>query len=441
MRRSLINIRKNPSIAKELPTKQFVNDDGAISKKQILYVCGFAGNGSLGMARYYKPKNYDDPSKLENKDLELNRFKRLNVYAGSEKVKDIACGNGFTVMAAKLDNSTHTAFGFGLNQQSQLGYQAQRPGFPLEMVATPLPMFIPTESPIEKVSCGRAHTILLNKSGQVFSLGLNSFGQCGRPIDEKEEYFGSRIVHCLSESLPPNISEIECGYDHTMFLSDTGKVYSCGWGADGQTGLGHYNNQSEPRRIKGDLKDVKIIKVSSCCDTVLALDNEGNLFGWGNSEYSQFRTLGLSNQEQFNIPRLLRTQGIPGKIIDIAAGGTVCAILNNRGQVFVWGFGILGKGPNVEHSSEPTLIPESLFGMNVYNSHVKVVKIYAGMCHFAAITNQGDLYAWGKNRSKALGFRHGRDQYFPARVDINMSHARKVALGVDHTCVLADKII
>ena len=30
--------------------------------------------------------------------------------------------------------------------------------------------------------------------------------------------------------------QVVCGQDHTMFLTDDGEVYSCGLGADGQTG-------------------------------------------------------------------------------------------------------------------------------------------------------------------------------------------------------------
>jgi alpha-tubulin suppressor-like RCC1 family protein len=32
----------------------------------------------------------------------------------------------------------------------------------------------------------------------------------------------------------------------------------------------------------------------------------------------------------------------------VATTGTACMILNDSGQVFVWGYGILGKGPKVK---------------------------------------------------------------------------------------------
>ena len=39
-------------------------------------------------------------------------------------------------------------------------------------------------------------------------------------------YFCAKIVY----------PQIACGMDHTLLLSDKGEVFSCGWGADGQTG-------------------------------------------------------------------------------------------------------------------------------------------------------------------------------------------------------------
>jgi len=65
-------------------------------------------------------------------------------------------------------------------------------------------------------------------------------------------------------------------YWFSLFITNTGKVYSCGWGADGQTGLGHYNNESQPTIVGGDIKGEKIVKVVSSADCVLALN--GKLF-------------------------------------------------------------------------------------------------------------------------------------------------------------------
>lgn len=427
---------QNPELVKNLPTHELAKD-GKLKKSQLVYVCGFAGTGSLGVQRYYKPGK--DTDQVKPKEIMSSTFRRLSALQTSDKVKDIACGQGFTIICGNFKNTSQTVLGFGLNSHSQIGYHAPRPGYPLEVVSTPSPVFVPSKSPIVQAACGRAHSMILAENGSVFSMGDNSFGQCGRPIQEKEEYFGKKTITKVNH-IPSNIERVECGQDHSFFLTTDGELYSCGWSADGQTGLGHFDNQPVPAKVKGDISGVKIIKVSSFADTVLAIDGEGNLFGWGNTEYAQFRQLTNSDSLQFDSPRHLKLKGISGKIVDIAAGGTICALLNDLGQVYVWGFGILGLGPGIDQSSKPRMIPESLFGKNLYNSDVKVDKIYASLDRFAAVSSIGDLYTWGRNRGASLGFKHAEDQYFPMRVDMNLALVKRVALGVDHTCALGEKV-
>lgn len=430
---------QNPEIAKNIPINEYVKEGKTKKTRQVL-VCGLGAVGSLGLPKFYRPdKSKVEDFKKRSQALQAT-FKRIPRLKPSDKIFDIACGYGFTVIAAKLDNSSHSVVGFGLNTHSQLGFQSSRPGIPLEIVSEPMPIWLPTDDKIKSVGCGRSHTLCLSEEGAVYSLGNNSFGQCGRAIVEDEEYFGSKRVQKI-ESLPEDIDQVVCGQDNSFFITKKGSLYSCGWSADGQTGLGHFKTQWEPQQVKGDLQYSQIVKVSASADTVLALSEEGNVFGWGNSEYSQFRRMLNDESEQFTSPRFLNLENdIPGKIVDIAAGGTMCAVLNDVGQVFVWGFGLLGKGPKVEHSSQPTLIPESLFGMNAYNPDTKVVKIFAGISQMAAITNMGDLFAWGRNRACSLGLSHGQPQWFPMQVDMNLSHVKKIAMGVDHSCAIVEKV-
>lgn len=86
------------------------------------------------------------------------------------------------------------------------------------------------------------------------------------------------------------------------------------------------------------------------------------------------------------------------------------------GSVYLWGFGLLGAGPEVQMSKKPLKIPSQLFGLNDFNPYVKVEKINCGLGHMAAITNHGDLYIWGRNRDCCLGLGDDKDQYFPLKV-------------------------
>jgi alpha-tubulin suppressor-like RCC1 family protein len=68
----------------------------------------------------------------------------------------------------------------------------------------------------------------------------------------------------------------------------------------------------------------------------------------------------------------------------------------------------------------PTLIPTTLFGQNEFSDDCKVVGVYGGLGQFAAITNTGDLYIWGRNRFGSLGLGHLENQFFPLKVKKNL---------------------
>ena len=68
---------------------------------------------------------------------------------------------------------------------------------------------------------GRAHTLALTSTGDVFSMGSNCYGQCGRAIVEDEDYFRSQVIHKIDfETKGPDdkVVGILCGMDHRWVL-------------------------------------------------------------------------------------------------------------------------------------------------------------------------------------------------------------------------------
>ncbi|KAJ0182252.1 hypothetical protein K1T71_001621 [Dendrolimus kikuchii] len=407
------------------------------SSDRRVYAWGMAETGALGVHL---------PRGKRGRKSYINDFKYFwhpmrSSFAERFDVTNIACGYGFTLASIKT-NEQHKIFGTGINTDSQIGYHAPRMGHPLELLLSPAPIYVPyksLETKIKAIAAGRAHTLILTDNEGVYTLGNNAYGQCGRKINENEEYKGSMVTHNIKRLGKENIVDVCCGQDHSLFITESGRVYSCGWGADGQTGLGTFLNQAAPAAVRGDIANEKIVKVAGVGDCVLALNDKGELFGWGNSEYGQVPV--ASDQQQVNTSYALVnfTKGI-GKIVDVAAGGSFCLIVNDQGDVFVWGFGLLGLGPSVQHSATPKQIPPTLFGRNEFNPESVVAKVACGIAHLAAITNTGDLYMWGRNRQGCLGLGHLRDQHFPLKVAIG-AQVIKVECSVDHSVAICKPFV
>lgn len=108
----------------------------------------------------------------------------------------------------------------------------------------------------------------------------------------------------------------------------------------------------------------------------------------------------------------------------------------DNGEVFSWGYGLLGVGPNVQNSKVPLQIPDTLFGKNDFQPDCMVENVYCGLSHAGAVTNNGDLYMWGRNRSACLGLGHEKDQYFPFKVNIFMFLTNKSSFYLNSDGIL-----
>jgi alpha-tubulin suppressor-like RCC1 family protein len=126
-----------------------------------------------------------------------------------------------------------------------------------------------------------------------------------------------------------------------------------------------------------------------------------------------------TDELQLNVARHL---DVGRRVHDVASGGSACLMIDAEDKsVWSWGYGFLGRGPSGPELCEvPGKIPDPVFGRNEYRGDVRCEKVFAGLHHFAVVTNKGDLFAWGANRGGCLGLGvKERNQYFPMRVRVN----------------------
>ncbi|WAR16010.1 RCC1L-like protein, partial [Mya arenaria] len=261
-------------------------------------------------------------------------------------VKDVACGYGFTLFAVER-NRIQMVLGTGINTDSQLGFHEfpKNTGRVLDYLIEPVPVAIPgipegRERNILQLACGRAHSVILTKHGGLIKYIVSHV------------FFSPRRYSIIS----------------VLFIP----VFSQGNNAYGQCGR---------PVVEGEI--FKITDIASRADCVLAISESGDVFGWGNSEYNQLSM--VTQETQVSVPKYLPIKNC-GKITQIASGGSSCMVLNEKGEVYVWGFGVLGKGPKVDVLTRPSLLPPPLFGRNELSPDVRVKQIKSGISHFGAVT-------------------------------------------------------
>jgi hypothetical protein len=128
---------------------------------------------------------------------------------------------------------------------------------------------------VNKIACGLDHFLALTEKGCVYSWGSNEFGQCGQPRDKStdepehiELYFND--VHIF-------INNVCCGKNHSLLLSKEGDLYSFGNNDFGQLG-----KKSTEFNLKIEV-EIKFIDICShsMTDISIALSQEGVYYVWG----------------------------------------------------------------------------------------------------------------------------------------------------------------
>ena len=130
-------------------------------------------------------------------------------------------------------------------------------------------------SNISKISTGYYHSLFQNNKEEIFACGYNEEGACGLG-----HFNESQTTPSLIHNVPSNIVRFVCGSYQSFFLDSEGNIFSVGLNEFGQLGLGHNTNQNELKKIP-NIPPIKIIScVNACC---YLIDFEGNLWSFGDN--------------------------------------------------------------------------------------------------------------------------------------------------------------
>ncbi|OCG77000.1 RCC1 domain-containing protein [Gilliamella sp. Occ4-3] len=184
----------------------------------------------------------------------------------------------------------------------------------------------------------------------------------------------------------------------TVVTIENGEVWVWGYRNNGMQGNGEFVNAKAPPARASILVDkgVYITQVASGIHHLIALDDQGNVWGWGQNgvyEAGGYKTT----------PWFLKTPSLvlEGKdVVMINCGEYTSFALTRSGEVYAWGTSFWGQMANGKTGTIPTevhRIPQSYF----HDS--PIVLIGAGYESAWAINDRGEVFAWGDEENEQYG--------------------------------------
>ncbi|KAL1326783.1 hypothetical protein AAHE18_13G253000 [Arachis hypogaea] len=209
------------------------------------------------------------------------------------KVKQIACGDSHCLALT----TEGEVLSWGRNQNGQLGLGTANDSLVPQKVQ---------EFQGEKmimVACGWRHTICVSCSGAVYTTGWSKYGQLGHGD------FEDCLVPCRIQALNKMfISQVSGGWRHTMALTSNGLLFGWGWNKFGQVGVGHNFDCCCPMQVKFP-QEQKVSEVACGWRHTMAVTQSGNLYSWGRGANGQ---LGHGETIDRNCPMIIEALSFDG---------------------------------------------------------------------------------------------------------------------------------
>ncbi|KAG7392478.1 hypothetical protein PHYPSEUDO_000166 [Phytophthora pseudosyringae] len=305
---------------------------------------------------------------------------------------------------------------------------------------------------IRQVVSGNETLAVLTNDGVVLTCGLNKSGQCGQGhFDERVMML--RPVQALRSQRVKFIAASN-GCEHMIALTDSGLAYSWGYNDRGQ--LGHENLATKihvPKLIES-LKDKKLGYASVSYHHSAVITDSGELYTFGMNDCGQ---LGLDHTQHQSIPQLVKS--FEGTEISMVACGLYHTLIcTAAGELYSCGkndYGQLGLAHNRQVKA-PTLValPNEMLGIgskihqNVPNvvtlsANTRMVRATCGCYHTVLLSEQGQVFVFGRNNKGQLGNRGSADALLPVplkvRPEKNSRRCVDVAAGFYTTSLIVER--
>ncbi|GMF41206.1 unnamed protein product [Phytophthora fragariaefolia] len=368
-----------------------------------LYSCGQNSYGELGTGD----------------DIERHQLTSV-ALCGWDDIRQVVSGN--ETLAVLTNEGVVLTCGLNKSGQCGQGHFDER-----VMMLRPVQALRSQRVKFIAASNGCEHMIALTDTGLAYSWGYNDRGQLGH------ENLATKIhVPKLIESMKDKkLGYASVSYHHSAVITDTGELYTFGMNDCGQLGLDHTQHQSTPQIVK-TLEGTEISMVACGLYHTIICTTTGELFTCGKNDYGQ---LGLAHNRQVKVPTLV---GLPNEMVCfVACGYYHSVVVASSGRTFSFGrndYGQLGIGSKI-HQNVPNVVALS--------SNTRMVRATCGCYHTVLLSEQGQVYVFGRNNKGQLGNRGSADALLPVALKVrpekNSRRCVDVAAGFYTTSLIVER--
>ena len=350
------------------------------------------------------------------------------------RFNQISGGKDYTYGFSLAVGSDGNAYAWGNNSYGQLGDGTTAQRSTPVMVRTPDRKTypdVPADFTYVQVSAGADHSLALGSDGNVYTWGLNNYGQLG------DGTYTTRYtpvkVRTPDRKTYPDVPadftyvQVSAGEFHSLAVGSDGYAYAWGDGSYGK--LGNYSSSSSyvPVRVRDPAsptdtsKGLKATQVSAKYDHSLAVGSDGYAYAWGDGSYGK---LGNYSSSSSYVPVRVRDPASPTdtskglKATQVSGGEKHSLAVGSDGYAYAWGEN--GYYHQLGNNSSSSYVPVRVrdpASPNDASKGLKATQVNGGENHSLAVGSDGYAYAWGDNDNGQLGIKGSGNPYpYPMKV-------------------------
>lgn len=330
--------------------------------------------------------------------------------------------NGYAIAA---DNTLHS---WGSNGAGALGLEGAPVTESLIPVAASMNPF--SGRTLVSVTASGSSAAVLTAAGEVLTWGNNVLGMLGGQFPTSRSFAQPLSFDSLGTGLTAVSVRADIGNLMTAALSD-GRVVIWGHASFGRAGNGVPFLRGGPISVPVTaLPNGRIwTQLAAGQNHSLGVDSMGKLYSWGSNSSGQLGVSAIGAPA--NSPQFVQSgvASFNSAVFSAVAAGTIHSVaLTQEGQVFAWGSNSNGQVGDGTFSTRSSAVALATAGTPLAGK--TVTQIVAGNNHTLALTTDGVLVAWGLNSNGQVGDSTTTNRNLPTAVLTTGALAGKTVVGV-----------